>query len=384
MDALAPHDVRLPTDPPPAGLLSALAARLPAWQAAAAVLDETSAFPRRELADLQAIGALTAPLPVRAGGCGWGTEPAGAAGLLALLRLIGQGNLAVGRVFEGHVNALQLIALYGTDAQLRRAAADAAAGHLFAIWNTEPPEGVRLAADGVLHGRKIFCSAAGHATRAVLTAAPVEGEPRMVLLGLEPGERVGPESWPLQGMRACNTGSILLDGIRVTPDDLIGEPGDYLRQPAFSAGAWRTTAVTLGGLEALVREARAQLVARQRDAAPHQRARIGQALIAQETATLWARKAAEVAEANSAAPADVAAYVNLARIAIEAACLDAMRAVQRSIGLGGLLRSNPLERMMRDLATYLRQPAPDETLDEAAAHFMQRELGLIQREPGEP
>ena len=33
-----------------------------------------------------------------------------------------------------------------------------------------------------------------------------------------------------------------------------------------------------------------------------------------------------------------------------------------------------LKLLLRDLATYLRQPAPDETLLEAAGHFMQREM----------
>ena len=67
--------------------------------------------------------------------------------------------------------------------------------------------------------------------------------------------------------------------------------------------------------------------------------------------------------------------VNLARIAVERAALDVITLVQRSLGLSALhgvaIRPSAL---MRDLATYLRQPAPDETLTEAAAWFAQREL----------
>ncbi len=43
---------------------------------------------------------------------------------------------------------------------------------------------------------------------------------------------------------------------------------------------------------------------------------------------------------------------------------------QRSIGLAGFLESHPLERLMRDLATYLRQPAPDFALTGMAAHAL--------------
>ena len=346
------------SETPAADLLGRMAALVPGWQERAPALDAHGAFPTAELAELHAIGGYTAT---------------SGAGLLELLRLVGSGNLAVGRVFEGHVNALKLVALYGTARQLRDATDDAAAGHLFAIWNTEPADPLRLEA-GTLHGRKLFCSAAGYATRGLVTALTPEGGSRMVLAALQPGERVGAERAHLQGMRACGTGDMGFDGFPVPDEALIGQPGDYLRQPEFSAGAWRTSAVTLGGLESLVAAARRQLVERDRHAHPHQAARIGAALIAQETASLWVRKAAAIAEGGRAAPEDVAGYVNLARIAVESACLEAMRVVQRSLGLACFMQPNPVERLLRDLATYLRQPAPDETLDEAARWFTQRGL----------
>lgn len=360
-----------------ADLLDRMAALVQDWQRSAAALDAQAAFPAAELAALHAIGAYNAPLPRTVGGGGLGAEPSGALDLLELLRLIGRGNLAVGRVFEGHVNALKLVALYGTEEQLRDAATDAAAGQLFAIWNTEPADHPLRLQDGVLRGRKVFCSAAGYATRALVTAETPDGGARMALVALHPGERVGVERAHLQGMRACGTGSMDFDGLAVPEGALIGQAGDYLRQPEFSAGAWRTSAVTLGGLEALVAAARQQLAERGRHANPHQSSRIGAALIAQETASLWLRKAAVVAESGRAAPEDVAGYVNLARIAVETACLDAMRVVQRALGLSGFLQSNPVERIGRDLATYLRQPAPDETLDEAARWFTGRELPML-------
>jgi hypothetical protein len=70
----------------------------------------------------------------------------------------------------------------------------------------------------------------------------------------------------------------------------------------------------------------------------------------------------------------VAEYVNLARRAVEAACLEALQLAQRSLGLAAFVDSNPIEHLMRDLATYLRQPAMDEGLEEAAAYFMVNEI----------
>jgi hypothetical protein len=43
-----------------------------------------------------------------------------------------------------------------------------------------------------------------------------------------------------------------------------------------------------------------------------------------------------------------------------------MELVQRSVGLQSFMRPHPIERICRDLATYLRQPAPDRALASAA------------------
>jgi hypothetical protein len=92
-------------------------------------------------------------------------------------------------------------------------------------------------------------------------------------------------------------------------------------------------------------------------------------LIAHETARLWLVQAARRACLEDGPAAEIVAYVNLARLAVEAACLDGMRLTQRGLGLGAFIAGHPVERICRDLAVFLRQPAPDETLDKAAAYF---------------
>ena len=350
-------------------LLRSVTDLVPRLATGAHLLDRQPAFPTHEIALLRAAGVLRAPLPVRHGGLGLGTEPDGAGALFTLLRLLGTGNLSVGRIIEGHVNALHLICLYGEEAQIEAAAADAIAGHLFAIWNTEAPPGVRLTTTGTLTGRKQHVSAAGYATRPLITVDQASRS-RLLLARLVPGERADPDTHGLHGMRATRSGAVDFDGYAPHAEDWIGAAGDYLREPAFSAGAWRTLAVLVGGIEALVDELRNQLRARRRQAAPHQAARIAQALIAQETACLWTRKAARLAEGGTATPKDVVAYVALARRAVEAAALEVVQIVQRSLGFAALADGNRAELLMRDLATYLRQPALDEALEEAAARFV--------------
>ena len=335
------------------------------FQARAAKLDAEATFPTQNITDLAATGALTAPLPPSQGGQGAGTTPQGAQALLQTLRQTGQAHLATGRLYEGHVNAIKLVATYGTPAQLARLAAEASQGHLFGLWVTDGPAPVRLQ-DGQLAGTKAICSGAGHLTRALVTAQLPAGDTTMAMVTLDAAPRAQPARIRLQGMRAATTGAVDLTGL---PADIVGAPGDYLRQPLFSAGAWRTSAVTLGGIDALVETTKSDLVARNRAGSPHQLVRIGEALIAQETAALWLAKAATLAEAASPPPEETAAYTNLARIAVEHAALAVIQLTQRSLGLSAFVVGHPAEPVLRDLATYLRQPAPDETLTEAAAWF---------------
>jgi alkylation response protein AidB-like acyl-CoA dehydrogenase len=363
----------LPQDVAAGALLDAVRAALPAMRAHAPALDRTATFPADDIDALRQAGALIAPLPQRLGGLGLGTEPRGGPPLCDLLRMIGTGNLAVGRLFEGHVNAIALICRYGTDQQIDAAARDAIDGHLFGIWNAEAPPGVRSADDGTLSGQKIHCSGAGAVTRALITADQHE-EGRMLAIALAPAARARPMPHGMHGMRATASGVIDLEGYITQPTDWIGAPGDYMREPAFSAGAWRTLAVILGGLDTLVNEIATQLRRRRREDNPYQRARLAQAFIAQETASLWIKKAALMTEEATDPTEDIVAYVNLARGAVETAAFDIIQIAQRSLGIAAMLESNPAERLARDLTTYLRQPAMDEALEEAAGHF----VGLVE------
>ncbi len=370
--AAAPSDA-----PPPLDLAVVVAAAGSVAQQAAgraAALDHDGAFPVDDIEAMRASSLLAAPLPAGFGGAGLGTSPEAALAMLQVFRLIGHGSLPLGRLYEGHVNALKLVFRYGGPAQQALLAREALAGHLFGVWNTEAADGVRLREVSPgrwrLDGRKIYASGAGHVARPLITARLPDGALQMVVPGLAAGERADLSGWVAHGMRASATGSVDFTGIEVEAAELVGEPGDYLRQPVFSTGAWRFAAVHLGGLERLLDELRLHLKNTQRDADPHQLARVGQAAMAAETARLWLDQACRLAESPVVEGDRAVAYVNLVRLAVERAALDLLELTQRSIGLGGYLRTHPVERLSRDLATYLRQPAPDRALAQAAAHVL--------------
>ncbi|MFC3123786.1 acyl-CoA dehydrogenase family protein [Pseudoroseomonas globiformis] len=356
-------------------LLRRLRHLLPAVQERAAALDADAApYPEADLADMAAAGLMTAPLPSELGGAGWGIEPGKATALMTALRLVGRGSLPLGRLYEGHVNALRLVMLHGNAVQRKAAAAAARDGRLFGVWNAEMPGGgTWLGPDSMLHGSKIYCSGAGLVARALITARQGDGGPAsMLLLPLDTQQhRADLAPWTAAGMRASATGHFSFEGMIVTPDMILGEPDAYFAQPDFSAGAWRFLAVQLGGAEALVSALRQHLRATGRGADPHQGTRFGQAVTALETARLWVARAAELAETGVCDAGRLLAYVDLARGAVEEAALAVLELTQRSIGLAAQCRPSPAERISRDLATYLRQPGPDRALMAGAAACLQ-------------
>jgi alkylation response protein AidB-like acyl-CoA dehydrogenase len=343
--------------------------------ARAADYDEDGAYPAADVAALHDADLLTAVLPVKCGGAGLT-----GLSLSEVLRSIGSGSLPLGRLFEGHVNALELVLRYGNHQRVELVAEEARAGKLFGVWNTDDAKGLRLIhrhGRSWLEGRKILASGAGHIQRPLVTATDEKGRRLMVLPKLDAPDRADLSRWTAQGMRASATGAVDFTGIEIAPLEIVGNEGDYERQPWFSAGAWRFAAVHLGGMERLFDLFRQHLRETNRGHDPHQAARLGRAATGLETARLWVAQAASIAEAplGSRAPEQLVAYVNLARLAVEAAALDLMQFIQRSVGLQAFLRPNPIERISRDLATYLRQPGPDRALTDAAAWILAQPVG---------
>jgi alkylation response protein AidB-like acyl-CoA dehydrogenase len=342
--------------------------------ARAAEYDADGAYPAADVISLHRARLLTATLPSE-----WrGYELAGVA-LGDVLRQLGSGSLPLGRLFEGHINAIGLVMRYGRREQVDLVAREAQEGKLSGVWNTDDKDNLRLIrVEGRyrLEGRKILASGAGFIERPIVTAVDERDCRVMIMPHLRRGERADLSRWTAHGMRASATGSVDFSGIPIDPLEIVGRAGDYERQPTFSGGAWRFAAVQLGGMERLLDLLREHLGRTGRGGDPHQAARLGQAAIAVETARLWVERAAALADdpaTVASAPDQIVSYVNLARLAVERAGLELMELIHRSVGLQGFMRPNPIERISRDLATYLRQPAPDRALTNAAAWMLKRE-----------
>ena len=298
--------------------------------------------------------------------------------LCTILRIIGAVDLSLARLFEGHANAVMLVSRYGTEAQIASFADDVRRGALSGVWGAEDAAGLRRLRRGdhwVLDGGKILASGAGFIERPLITVGSEEGQ-LLYLLTLKPGERSDTTSWVPLGMKATASGRVNLTGIIVDRAHQIGCPGDFMRQPFFSAGAWRFCAAQLGAIERLTALYAEQLRARGRDDDPYQLDLVAQCAAACGTALFWIEEAARRFGDESLEPSAVVAFANLTRMVTERAALDVLERVQRGVGLPAMMRTNPIERIGRDLSTYLRQPVPDLAMSDAARSILAGELSI--------
>jgi alkylation response protein AidB-like acyl-CoA dehydrogenase len=330
---------------------------LAGWLAAQADADpeQGGAFPVREFAGLADEGWLAVPLRRELGGRGLGSEPGSMAPLLQVLKQVGRGQLPVGRIYEGHVNALQLVQLFGTAEQCR-VCADDVLNHrrIFGVWNAEgKTDGLQILPGD--NGR--FRLQGGNP---IVTGRLPAGGWQMCIV---PMEQVAPRAdhswWRPLGMERTVSGAVDFSGVELGPGALLGPPDTYYREPWFNGGSIRFTAVQLGGAEALYDAARAFLRETGLADQPAQRMRCAQMAVAIESGDLWVRGAAMMAERPPESADSITAYAGLARMAMETICLDVLRLTQQCVGARGLLRPWPFERLIRDLTMYLRQPAPD-------------------------
>lgn len=321
------------------------------------------------VAAMRRSGLLAACRPVALGGWGVGLEPAAAKATADLLRRVGRADLSVGRVLEGHVNAAKLVDLYARPPARGRLQRALVEGALLAVWGADGPVPVTLDG-GSLHGVKRFASGLGVVDLALVTARTA-GDVQLVAVDARNVARHAPATWATSGMRASASGDFDVTGLAIGDADLVGSPGDLFREPHFLGGIWRYLAVQLGGLEALVEAARDDLVDRGRHHHPHQAHRLGQALVATETARLWVYDAAIRVEADGAGQ-DAADYAVLARLAVERLALETIASVERSLGTRAFFEAHPVDALRRDLAFYLRQADPDGMLERSAGRLAER------------
>ncbi|WP_424813444.1 acyl-CoA dehydrogenase family protein [Roseococcus sp. YIM B11640] len=329
-------------------------------QMRAQALDFVSSFPPLDdLDELAEAGFLSAPLPERFGGLGWGTEAGGALDLFEALRLIGRLSLPLGEIYEAHVGAVVLAMRRGSESQQEFVKAALLKRQLFGLWTTDRPGAALRATAGLLQGGKTQCAGTGVVQQALVTARhDPDGTNELLLAPLDQfSERGDLSCWNPAGMRASARGNVDLTGLPVSVCQRLEPSQDPLSE--LLPARWRTLTVMLGGIEAVGEALRAHHAGHGNGSDPHMSSRLAKAMIAAETARLWCRQACWLSEVTNAAENRVIGYMDLARNSVEQAARAVLEAAGRSLPLQLLASSNSVERMLRDLGIYLCQPGLD-------------------------
>jgi alkylation response protein AidB-like acyl-CoA dehydrogenase len=324
----------------------------------------------QDIKALRDAGYLIAPLPAPAGGHDWGLASETARPLSDFLRALGRANLSVARLYEGHVNAVKLIWLYGTRRQQSDLFEKVRCGSAFlGVWGADGPEPVTILDEDHedrtrLSGCKRFASGLGLVSNAIVTARWKEGS-QLLVLGVDDPARMDPSTWRTAGMRATHSGSFDFNGMILDETSFIGSPNDYQREPHFEGGVWRYAAAHVGGMEALAETVRNAISERGQEDDPHQLERLARLAMLCEAGRRFVESAASGAEAKGAGE-DTVAVVLLAREFVERSALEVMQIADRSLGTAAFLDGHPADRIRRDLGFFLRQAALDQKLMKAA------------------
>ena len=256
---------------------------------------------------------------------------------------VGGHDLGLCKLFEGHTDALAILAQLG---------AFAPPSSTWGMWAAEPPNArVSVAVQGasaVLSGRKAWCSGAGVLSHALLTAWDEQDRQQLVAVALDqPGVTVTDQGWQAVGMAATGSVEVLFDGAQA---QAIGNPGDYLQRPGFWQGGIGIAACWYGAACSLAERLRTHCARREE---PHALAHLGAVDSALYSAASVLRLSAATIDA---APHDNAELLaRRARAVVENAAEQVIHHVGRALGAAPYCKDPQFARLSADLPVFLRQ-----------------------------
>lgn len=335
-----------------AAALAQIAAGAPARDA-----DPARRFPADAFAALRDAGALAFnAVP--------GEARPPAAQELELVRRVASADGSVGRIFDGHLNGAERIAVQGPallrDSELQ---AVAAGELLLGVWGGEPVPGegppaavisAGAGGDEVLRGVKTFCSGAGGVQRALVLARGAEGGPPVsVWVDVADRRHVEiDEGWyRSHGLVASVSHRVVFHDAPVLAR--LGQPGAIAAQPWFGRDALRTAASWAGMADAAVRGALDSLAERG-ETSQLEALAAGRILTHQRTIDAWLAEAASAMD-GARRPEAIGGVALHARVAIADACRALLDEAARACGSRPFARAQALDRAQRDLQLFLLQ-----------------------------
>jgi alkylation response protein AidB-like acyl-CoA dehydrogenase len=352
----------------------------------AADYDRTATFPAEDFGDLFAAGLIAPVVPQEYGGLGLGPYRGDVFTLWMMTKEMAKADLSLARCWEGHVNSLVLLdGMAAEDQKARWFKGVVERGDLWVAWSGEPQarapgETLRFGTtvekvEGgyVVDGNKVFSTSAGGAQWAILlvnTAGPggvrhatPESLDTQLLMACDlsdPTVQIDGSWWDPIGMRATVSYLVNFRRTFIPDENLIGYPGQYIKEGWQTCFIPHYAATFLGAAEAAYEYALEYVTTQNKVDDPYIQHHIGQMSVDVETAHLWLRHVARLWETSKYAEAQIAG--SRARHVVEHLAEDTVKHCIRACGARSLNRPSALERLYRDLSFYVRHDNDDHIL----------------------
>jgi hypothetical protein len=258
-------------------------------------------------------------------------------------------DLSVGRLAEGHVDALAILAEAGMEPMNEAAT--------YGVWAARSREGgttaKRVSGGWELTGRKEFCSGSGLIDRALVTADTAEGYRIFDVALNEHVASADVDSWPAVGMADSASETLEFAGPVIPESGVVGGPDFYTNRPGFWFGAAGVAACWYGGAVGLVNTVIDSFAAAPSE---HVLADVGHA-VAQITSMHDVLKS--TADAIDGDPQDVKDRAHYRALVVRQVVHDAAMEVLVRVGAAGgarpLCHDPDQSRRAADLFVYLSQ-----------------------------
>lgn len=352
----------------------------------AAHYDSTASFPAEDFEDLFRAGLHAPVIPIEHGGLGLGPYSGDVFTLWMMTKEIAKADLSLARCWEGHVNSLVLLDGMADDQQRARWFAGVVErGDKWVAWSGEPQarkpgETLRFGTTVekvpggyVVEGNKVFSTSAGGAQWAILlvnTAGPggvrhaaAESLDTQLMMACDlsdPSVEIDSSWWDPIGMRATVSYLVHFRKTFIPDSDLIGYPGQYLKEGWQTCFIPHYAATFLGAAEAAYDYAFEYVTTQNKTEDPYVQHHIGEMSVNVETAHLWLRHVARLWETGRYQEAQIAG--SRARHVVEHLAEATVKHCIRACGARCLNRPSALERIYRDLSFYLRHDNDDHIL----------------------
>ena len=348
----------------------------------AAERDADPAFPKQAFRALSEAGLLALPVPNPSGTRGrrtsFGEE-------WRILRAVAKADGSVGRIFDGHLNAVERVNVLASEPLRTRELEAIASGKLLlGVWGSDPIPGegppayiVETESGPVLEGVKTFCSGSTGLHRAIVLVGRTKGTsgpPLLAYVDLKSGGLEVDQTWfQGSGMRSSESHRVVFRGTRVLT--VLGEPGELVREPYFTRDAIRTAATWAGMADSAVNITLETLAAKFANREPDDivSLAVGRILAAQKTIDRWLEHAAR--EADTDPEKSLIGFSTEMRATVATCCQKILDEAARACGSHPFATGSTLDRVRRDLQLFLLQ----HRLEPAIVHTGRR--AIIERAP---